>query len=129
MTTFDDTQVRQLVDEPVRHEEARGLTGKIYPAQVNAGGQDIANMYIEDVQALPWDTALANNRRALRALDVVEGYGRYMESLDKESLRTILGDLLGDMRHLGSAAGIDVVQMMLDTSGCYQDELNDEYKD
>ena len=130
MTTSEQTQAQagQIVDEPGRHEEARGrLTGKIYPARVDAGGQDIADMYIEDVQTLPWDTELVNNRRALWSLDAVAGFGREMESLDKESLRSVLGDLLGNMRHLGSAAGIDVVQMMLDTSSCYQDELNDQY--
>lgn len=101
---------------------------KTFPAQVDGGGEDIAEMYVGEVQALSWDTELVNNRRALRALAAVETYGGETETLGKESLSTILGDLLGDLRHLGEAAGFDVEETLLGTLSNYGDELCERYR-
>lgn len=95
---------------------------KTYPASVDGGGNDVGGLGVADVQGLAWDTELGNNRRALRALAAVATYGDESD-MARESLRTVLGDLLVDVRHLGDAAGFDVDEMLLNSLSCYGAEL------
>lgn len=97
-----------------------------YPAQPPIGA-DIEEMTVAEFDGLPWNTFEVNTERAQWAFVAVVEHAKHTGTYGKESLPTVLGDLIGNLRHLADAAGLDFDDVVADTVRCYQEELAEQH--